>query len=288
MTGFYWLASYPKSGNTWLRLALLSIYQGGQPVDFVDETGWFPQAAAREAFDRALEIESSDLTEDEIEVLRPHAYELLAREASEPLIRKVHDAFLMTKAGEPMFPPSLTLGAIYIVRDPRDVAVSFSHHLGRSIDQAIETMGATNAALARKRGILDGQLRQRMLTWSGHVESWLDAGVRLLLIRYEEMLADPVGNLGKAAAFLGWRTEPDVIAKAAELTSFDRLRAEEQKHGFRERRSRTTNFFRRGVAGGWRDSLTPEQVHRIEQDHGRVMTRLGYALSTEELLIENR
>ncbi|MFX4369970.1 hypothetical protein ABTA37_19770, partial [Acinetobacter baumannii] len=87
---------------------------------------------------------------------------------------KVHDAWLPTAAGEPLFPPEATAGVVCIVRDPRDVAVSLAHHLAVPIDAAIAMMADPDAQLARVERGLPLQLRQRLSTWSGHVEGWLD------------------------------------------------------------------------------------------------------------------
>ena len=239
----------------------------------------FPQAAARDAFDRVLGIESSDLTPDEDERLRPRLYETLAKQAGEPMIRRVHSAFVHTSAGEPLFPPALTLGAIYLVRDPRDVAVSYAHYMNRDIDCIIEAMRNPGAAVGAPPGALSPLLRQRLLTWSDHVESWLDAGLRLLLVRYEDLLANPAEVLSSVAAFLGWNTAPEIIAAAVETTRFSRLRSAEQKHGFESSARLPGPFFRRGLAGGWRAALTPEQVRQLEHDHAAAMARAGYELS---------
>lgn len=279
MTGFYWLVSYPRSGSTWLALALGSMYRGGPPVEFTIGNVLFPQAAAREVFDRVLGIESSDLTPDEDECLRPLLYETLAKHAEAPMIRRVHSAFVHTNAGEPLFSPALTLGAVYIVRDPRDVAVSYANYMSYPIDNTIDAMRNPAAAAGAPPAALSPLLRQRLLTWSGHVQSWLDADLRLLLIRYEEMLANPAGALSSVAAFLGWNTPPEVVAAAVETTQFSRLQSEEQKHGFESSIRRSGPFFRRGLAGGWRDALAPDQVRQIEHDHGTIMTRMGYTLS---------
>ncbi|MGH9665340.1 MAG: sulfotransferase domain-containing protein [Bryobacteraceae bacterium] len=278
MTGFYWLVSYPRSGSTWLALALCSMHRGGSPVEFAAGTMLFPQAAARDTFDRALGIESSDLTPDEDERLRPRLYETLARQADEPMIRRIHSAFVHTSAGEPLFPPALTLGAVYLVRDPRDVALSYAHYMNRDIDFMIEAMRNPGAAIGAPPGALSPLLRQRLLTWSDHVRSWLDAGLRLLLVRYEDLLANPAGVLSSVAAFLGWNTAPEVIAAAVETTQFSRLRSAEQKHGFESSARRPGPFFRRGLAGGWRTGLTPEQIRQLEHDHGPAMARVGYAV----------
>lgn len=282
MTGFYWLASYPRSGSTWLALALCSIHRAGSPVEFAAGTMLFPQAAERDAFDRVLGIESSDLTPDEDERLRPRMYETLAKQATEPMIRRVHGAFVHTSAGEPLFPPALTLGAVYLVRDPRDVAISYANYMNHDIDFTIAAMRNPGAAIGAPLGALSPLLRQRLLTWSDHVNSWLDAGLRLLLVRYEDLLADPAEVLSTVAAFLGWNAAPEVITAAVEATQFSRLRSAEQQHGFESSARRSGPFFRGGLAGGWRAGLTPEQVRQLEYDHRIAMARVGYAVSLAE------
>ncbi|MBN9525825.1 MAG: sulfotransferase domain-containing protein [Alphaproteobacteria bacterium] len=274
MTGFCWLASYPKSGNTWLRLALQSLINGGKEVDFRSRETFAAIAASRADLEDVLDAPVDEMTDDEAEALRPRLYETQARAAAAPLFRKVHDACMTTYAGEPLFPPALTLKTVYIVRDPRDVAVSLAHHTGRDLDQTIAFMGdpAATFGLAGKR-----QLRQVLSTWSFHVESWLRDGPELLLLRYEHMLAAPEEVLGRVALHLRLDASPMDVRRAAAATRFDRLRAAEDRYGFRESPAAGVRFFRRGIAGGWRDSLTPAQVARIVANHGPVMARLGYA-----------
>lgn len=279
MNGFYWLASYPKSGNTWVRLALDSLARNGAPPDFAVHTRFIPIAANRPVLDDLLDVESSDLTATEAEALRPRLYEAEAQAATAPLLRKVHDAWNLTAAGEPLFPPAVTLGTVCIVRDPRDVAVSLADHLGKTPDEAIALMADPEATLARHGRRGKTQLPQRLLTWSAHVESWLDApGMPPpLVLRYEDMVADPAGSLLRVARHLDWTTTPEESERAAAATRFDALRAAEERHGFRERSLKAARFFRRGVAGGWRDTLAPAQAARIERAHAAVMARLGYA-----------
>lgn len=276
MNGFFWLASYPKSGNTWLRLFLESLAVGGKTVDINARSASGRHAALRSEFDRILDIESADLTDDEIARARPLQYEIEAREAKSPLLRKVHDAWGFTPAGEPLFPPTLTLGAVYLVRDPRDVAVSLAHHNSQTVDQAIAYMDNAKTLMESARRRIPQQLPQRLPRWSGHVESWLDAPIRLLTLKYEDMLAEPVAQLGEAARFLGFDAGPDVVKAAVSSVSFERLRAAEEADGFAERPPGMTRFFRQGITGGWRDSLTPDQAARIEDAHGPVMRKLGY------------
>lgn len=274
--GFYWLASYPKSGNTWLRLALLSLCSGGIALDFATLGRFAPVASDREAFEAVLGLESADLTPAEILALRPRQYEEEARLANGPLLRKVHDAWIRVPTGEPLFPPSCTRGAVYLVRDPRDVAISFAHHNGMELDRAIAHLNRPDATLG---AALQGgqQIGQRLLSWSGHVASWLDeSGLSPLLLRYEAMLDDPAGSLAAAAAHLGIAAPADAIERAVAASRFERLQAEEDRVGFREKPLAAPRFFRRGIAGGWQTELSPAQAGAIEQAHGPMMARLGY------------
>ncbi len=275
MTGFYWLASYPKSGNTWLRIFLQSLIAGGKEVN-LNALDLVSSVGSREHFDRILDIASSDLTDDEIARARPAQYAIESFEAKTPLLRKVHDAWGLTPDGKPLFPPELTLGAIYIVRDPRDVAVSYAHHMSWTVDRTIAFMANPSAVIALSKRRIALQLPQHLSSWSRHVESWLDAPVRLHLLKYEDMLADPVASFGGIARFLGYDLTPAEVEAAIDATRFERLRAAEEKDGFIERMTGAERFFRRGIAGGWRDTLSSEQAARIEADHRSMMCKLGY------------
>lgn len=280
MHGFYWLASYPKSGNTWLRLALASVARDGAPVDLSAEEPAFPPVSSRRLFDHVLEIDSSNLTPVECERLRPRVFELLARDANAPMIRKVHDSWHDTADGEPLFPPDVTLGVLYLVRDPRDVAVSFAAYMSISIDEAISRMQNPAHTLTPNIGQLHAHMPQRLGRWSDHVQSWVDnRAQRTSLIRYEDLLTDPTRVIADAARFLGWSPSARAIERAVAATRFDVLQRQEALGGFPERTPTARRFFRRGTAGEWRQVLNAEQILRIECTHGDVMRRLGYVTS---------
>ncbi len=279
MTGLVLLAAYPKSGNTWLRAALLSLRHQGRPVA-LDALAAIPNAARRLLFDEMLGIETSDLTADELAQLRPAVFDQLAAEAANALLPvKVHDALLGPAPGSP--PPfrGRALGAVlYLVRDPRDVAVSLAAHRGETLDRAIERLADPTETRPSRHGAVTDQVPQLLSSWSRHVESWLDApAARVHLLRYEDMAAAPVPVYGGIARFLALPAEPATLEAAAAATSFDALRAQEDQSGFRERPDAMARFFRRGRAGGWRDTLSPAQAARVVRDHGAVMGRLGYA-----------
>lgn len=276
MGGIYWLASYPKSGNTWFRTFMRNLVEdGAHPVDINDlATGSI--AGARGWLDEVLGFDTAELTPDEVERLRPEVYRWSLRD-DEIGYHKIHDAYIATADGEPLTGREVTLGALYILRNPLDVAPSAANHWHCSIDQAIERMGDAKMALARSRTSLPAQVRQILHTWSEHVQSWADApDLQRLVIRYEDMQGDPIATFTRAAAFLNLPSDPARIEKAIRFSDFRELARQEAEKGFRERPQHTERFFRQGQSGGWRDKLTPEQVARIVADHGPVMRRFGY------------
>lgn len=277
MSVFCWLASYPKSGNTWLRLALGSLLAGGTAPDFEKVERLAPIASDRDVFEAVLGVDSSDLTPAEILDLRPRQFIEEAAATGERQLRKVHEAWIRVPDGSPLFPPAVTRAAVYLLRDPRDVAVSLAHHNGVNVAKAVAQLNTEASVLAPGGSEGRAQFEQPLLSWSGHVASWVDAAEpKPLVLRYEDMLADMDDALARVARHLGIAADPEIVARAVAATRFDALQAEEERAGFREKSLPATRFFRRGVAGGWRDILTAEQADAIEQAHGAMMRRFGY------------
>jgi hypothetical protein len=277
LTGIIWLASYPKSGNTWLR-ALLANYEAddGKPADINNFGIWGISSNRREA-DEALGVECSDLTPEEVDRYRPTVYRNLARDSDRKLFIKTHDAYVTNGEAEPLFPEDITRAVLYVVRNPLDVSISFAHHLVDSIDNTIERMALETTVLARNDDRLHAQLRQRILSWSSHVRSWTEQTAnRVHLLRYEDLCLDPLGTFLAAIRFMGLPEDVDRVRRAVAFSSFDVLREQELRHGFREKPRYAPSFFRSGRAGAWREVLSPCQIERVIMDHGEVMKRLGY------------
>ena len=272
-----WLASYPKSGNTWFRVFLTNLrgeMNGPAEINKLEST---PIASARGIFDDTAGFESSDLTPGEIEQLRPEIYEHLAVNAKETLFMKVHDAYTFVAEGMPLFPAQATTGVIYIMRNPLDVAVSFAHHSGCDYDKSIANMANDKNIFGGKQKRLYDQLQQNLLSWSKHVLSWIDApGVDVCVLRYEDMKQNALETFEKAVKFVGLDYGRDEIQKAIELSSFEELQRQEKEKGFKEKSAASTAFFRKGKIGSWREELTKKQAQQIISDHGEVMQRCGY------------
>lgn len=299
-----WLASYPKSGNTWFR-AVAVAWRTGHSVDLnqLSAPGIATIASARPRLEAALGIPTSLMTDDEIDLLRPRVDDVIAgrwgpprsefddedvaptgedprTSSAGPVLVKIHDALYGGPTGEPIVSPSSTVGAICIVRDPRDVAVSYAHHYGLTHERAVAVLGDPDHVLSRSDRGISHQVRQRLGTWSEHVTSWIDhSWFPVHVVRYEDCQRDPVATFTAALRFAGFDALPDDVAVAVDRARFDRLASLEAAGGFRERPDHADRFFRKGVAGGWRTELAAELVARVEADHGAVMTRLGYTVA---------
>jgi aryl sulfotransferase len=297
VTEFAWLASYPKSGNTWFRLLIANLAPGDKPADInaLPERGGI--ASGRGDFHFHTLIDSGLLTHDEADVLRPRVYEAIAEhgdgesadfghdesdQSRLPRLIKAHDAYLDTPLGEPLLAAARgARRAILIVRDPRDVAPSLANHRRSTIDAAIDFLVDRQACFAAGARNQNAQLRQRLLDWSGHAASWLEQGdLPVHLVRYEDLKAAPVETFTAALDFLGVSFSPGEVERAVDFASFERLQAQEKANGFTEWRTQDGKslFFRRGESQGWRRELTPDQVRRIEAAHAPMMARLGYAI----------
>lgn len=278
MNNIVWLASYPKSGNTWVRTFLTYLQAGDKvKVDVINNLV-APIFSSRSWTDDYLMLESSELSPEETEKLQGKAITEMCKTLSVvPFFMKAHDAYVLTTAGCPIYPAEASRGAVYIVRNPLDVATSFAIHQGISIDDMIEKMADETSCLLGNERQMKSQLRQRLLSWSGHVNSWLQQqDIPVLLVRYEDMKTDPFHNFRKIAEFSGLNVTDAELGEAIDKSSFEKLKEQEKQFGFREKRHGHESFFREGRAGSWRENLTTEQAQRIISTHKDMMLQLGY------------
>jgi aryl sulfotransferase len=276
MRGLVALASYPKSGNTWFRAFLTGIFGNGTGVDV--NRLHVPSFGDRVFYDRYLGLSSSLLTVAELVRLRGAVFAHAVRMSEQQLIVKMHDAWSGPDAdSEPPLPAHVISAAIYVVRDPRDVAVSFASHMEKPIDETIAMMSEVGFTMHVTPGLRMRHLPQHLSSWGHHVSSWLGSGhPRLLVVRYEDLTENPAKVFGDAMRFLGVSVTPEALSAAIAASSFTELARQESQFGFRERPMGASAFFRQGKANAWQDVLSPEQAARIVEDHGDVMARVGY------------
>jgi aryl sulfotransferase len=272
-----WLASYPKSGNTWFRAFLTNLFSGDTGPADINRLIPSTIASSRELFEETSGIPSSDLLLNEVEHTRPLVYEQIAAESENPVYFKIHDAYTFLSDGSPLIPASATKAVLYIIRNPLDIAVSFAHHMSASIDKTISIMNDTEYSFCNFNDRLGSQIRQVILSWSRHVISWVDeSGLPLLVIRYEDMISNALDTFTRAVLFLGLNEPEERILIAIKNSSFEILKEQEIQKGFNEKNIKTRSFFRKGQADEWKSVLTQDQADRIRKAHGTIMKRFDY------------
>lgn len=272
-----WLASYPKSGNTWTRVLLTNYLRGADVPAAINGLDGGPIASARVWFDEPVGIEASQLPAHVVARLRPEVYRMQAQESPYLQFLKVHDAWTRVDTGEGMFPADVTRAVVYLMRNPLDVAGSYAAHMATTVDKAVTRMCDPDHRMSPSDRKLGHQLTQTMGTWSDHVRSWVDeSGLPVHVVRYEDLRSDTVGTFAGMLAAIGFDVDLARVEQAVEFSAFDRLQKQEQDVGFRERPTRAERFFRKGQVGGWHEELDPELVQRLCSTHESVMRRFGY------------
>ena len=270
-----WLASYPKSGNTWVRV-LLSNYLNdnieGVDINKIDSS---IISSSRSIFDSYTPFLSSDLNNDEIDILRPNVYKSLSDENEEFVCIKTHDAFTKNKKNKNIFPLSATKGIIHIVRNPLDVAVSFAHHSNITIEKSIKFLN-NRKALSTNPKQLNPQLRQQLLSWSQHYLSWSSTPAPYLQVTYEKLIEDTEKEFRKIILFIYNEVDVKKLKKAVKQSAFKELRKQEQTGNFKERAIQSKSFFRKGKSGSWKNEMSEEQIKEIIKKNSTVMEELGY------------
>lgn len=241
------LTAYPKSGNTWTRFLVGNLIHEGGAVTFLSIPEIIPHI---------------DFKSKRFFKTMPRARVINCHEPFNPRYKRV----------------------IYVVRDPRDVAVSLYHFQRKR--RVIEDKYPIQSFITR---FLAGEnvRPDRMGSWAENVTSWMTVRQNspgFLLVRYEDLLENPERELAEVASFLGIKASPERIARTVELSSAPHMRELEMAQGGKWHQAKGTRtdipFVRSASSGGWRKSLPQSSVAEMESAWGPVMVRLGYELST--------
>jgi hypothetical protein len=272
-----WLASYPKSGNTWLRAILTHLLHAPGEDFSVNALAGAPEGGDRHSLDDACAISSAEMKPAELLPYRTLLYRQMAAENPAPFFVKTHDQYALGPGGTALFPADASRAVVYIVRNPLDVALSFAHHSQQDVDTVIARMANPDMMLNLWPDRISDFLPVHLGRWSDHVAGWTRQDqIPLCLLRYEDMISAPEAALARVAAATGIDATPAAIAAAVDASRFDRLRDREVTEGFAEKPANMPNFFRAGRAGEWRAALTAAQVKHIVADHRDAMAALDY------------
>lgn len=273
MGNIVWLASYPKSGNTWLRMLLLNLFTGSNDPARLDDVSRMSTSDTvmrwyREVDDRPPESWSTD----DVAQMRLKVQRHLAGLRDDSIFVKTHAA-LMPMCGQPAFDMSVSAGAIYIVRNPLDIVVSYARHAGLDHDATITLMSTPGHMLPRT----DDLTEFVQGGWSQNVASWTARpNPAIHVVRYEDMIADTQATFRGVCQFLTLDVTTGNLSRAVSHSDIAVLRRLEDEDGFHERTKNQKRFFGEGRSGGWRDVLSGDQVARFVERHRVQMERFGY------------
>ncbi|MEP6483909.1 MAG: sulfotransferase domain-containing protein [Rudaea sp.] len=273
MGNIVWLASYPKSGNTWIRAFLANVVANRSiPVPLSELPNFAKLEADPELFSQIAGQPSRQLNFDQLTALRPQVHAALAASSPRTLLVKTHTMWGVHN-GVPLLTPQVGAGAVYVVRNPLDVVISMSHHFGIDLDKAIELLGDERAITENS----DLFVSEFLGSWSTHVKSWADVEApNIVVARYEDLIEKPSKTFGKIGKLIGTGDDRERVERAIKHASFSSLSAMERRDGFVEVPIKGKQFFRSGRSNQWRDVLSREQVKRVVDRHREQMQRFHY------------
>ena len=275
MGNIVWLASYPKSGNTWLRAFIYNLLENPvRPGDIARLPTYFEDESKPRWYQPYLAgSQASELPFEEAMALRPQVHQDIANSRERgSIFTKTHNMFGQL-GGVPVHNMRVMAGAIYVVRNPLDVVLSVADHFGLSVDEAIEFMGNEETGTTTNEENVAGY----MGSWSTHVASWTaQPHPSIVVVRYEDMQDKPVKAFGAVAKLLGLDRDRDRLRKAIRFSAFSELKKQELNAGFVEKSPNSRHFFRKGTRNQWTESLSDEQVRKIVTRHFEQMHRFGY------------
>ena len=279
-----WLASYPKSGNTYVRSFLSAYYysiQGQFNFDLISNIKQFPDEeffnkktnSIDEASDQWMPIQKKIIKNKKIIFFKTHSC-------------------LGNYENKPFTTPETTLGAIYVVRDPRNVFNSIKNHFSMNDDAALQML------IDKKRGLITNNKNfssySFISSWENHYLSWKkNTTFRRIFVRYEDLLNNKYETFRDIIVFtnaLMNKTDgvnKSKLQKAIESTNFDILKTKEVSEKFQEsdkgfkkwrgfHKENKNLFFNLGPENDWKKNLDKKIKDKIEINFQIAMKELNY------------
>ena len=281
MNKIIWIASYPKSGNTWLRYFLGNYY-------FNNKDNFEPEIIKNiKKFHLDKELIKSNFHNQDF-IKNPYNVSKYWIESQKKLeikkgnvvFLKTHNALINIENNE-FTNSDLTLAIIYIIRDPRDVVVSYSKYRHLDYDKTIEHMIGSKVNIPFVRDAKDASNIEITGSWAFHYNSWKDgiSVIPRIIIKYEDLLSNSEKIFTNIIKFLSNIMKLEVnykkIKSSNNLSKFTKLKNFEEKNNFFENNS-SENFFRIGKSGNWKKELNKDQIKKIEDSFKIEMINLGY------------
>ena len=287
----YWLlVSYPKSGNTWCRFfinELLRIsnlednkikgFMSGE-IDLNQSLNTGAIVSNRNWFDDQIGIESSELTQLEIDKIRPIVHNQLFPYSESLRYHKVHDAFSRSyKKNQKIISVKNCKGIVYIIRNPLDIVISMESFFGWSRSKCINFLMDSDAKLSNLSDKHTDQICQYIGDWGNHVNSWTEqTKVPFSVFRYEDLLKSPLKEFTRLANFLKLPNKKTYINEAIDYCSFKKLKEKERNSFFIENSSSKKPFFRAGIVGEGQKKLSKIEIDSIKNKFKEILIKYDY------------
>ena len=279
-----WIASYPKSGNTWVR-SLLSTY-------LYSENGSFNFSLLKKILKFPSKKYLEYFTKDFSDIKKVSEYWIPAQERinlqneNKSIFLKTHSA-LCTLENNPFTNKKNTQAVIYIVRDPRNVITSIGNHYSMNTEESYNFMIDNSRILTGdKWGGDNFGISEVLGSWSEHYKSWKNIKFAPILnIKYEDLINDTKKSLIEIINFLQKFTDIKIddkkILKTVESCNFENLRKMEKNEGFveaaySEKANKKVDFFHLGKKNNWKNLLNQEMEKKIREAFHDEMKELNY------------
>ena len=273
-----WLASYPKSGNTWMWFFIKSYFNPPNKkfsINHDKDDPYLLETFPTERGFNELNINYQDFFDISKNWINLQSLINLNNKTN---YLKTHNA-MCTINNNKFTDINNTLGAIHIVRDPRDVLVSYSSYKSENIDKTLEIL-LSNDSYEYSKFNDKFYKRSLMGSWSSHYNSWKNyKSKETLLVKYEDMVNKSNTTFLKVLNYLKKIAKIEInhhkLNRAIDETSFENLKNLEIKEGFKVNPSKKP-FFRKGKVGDWKEKLNKDQTQKIERAFKAEMIELGY------------
>ncbi len=277
-----WIASYPKSGNTWVRSFLTAYYFCKKGIFNIENLKFIEDYPNKQFF-------KEQVKEGEI---HKHWDESQKRLVDQKKVKflKTHNS-LIKAFGNDFTQPKYSLGVIHIIRDPRNIITSVKNHNDfKTYDEALEFMQNDNAILSDYKHLKNFAKTTIINSWRINYQSWMQNNYyRRFTIKYEEMIKNPSQVFRDLVIFTNTicrfndKVDIEKFNNAIESTSFKKLQGIEDEGKFSENvyslhDNRKIKFFYQGPKNDWRKNLDKNMIKKMNDYYKDDLIKLGYEI----------
>jgi len=272
-----WCASYPKSGNTWVRAIITSLLYSQDGIfnfNMLKNVDLFPKRFYFKEF-----------IDDYSDLNKISCYWITAQEKinsdGKLKIFKTHNGNY-NFSGNDFTNKKNTAGVIYVVRDPRNIITSIANHYQLNLQQSADFLFDEKRYLFNKNDpndLAEENIITLLGSWKANYNSWKTAS-NSLIIRYEDLLLNTKSEINKLSMFMQKFTKFNIndekIQNILKTTSFEILKKNEEREGFEEAANSDIKFFNLGPKNNWKNLLNKDLINIVEKKFSKEMKELGY------------